>query len=98
MFQGQGLFDEFKGVLRNAVSGDITPPVETKFGWHILRVLDRRAERRLNIEDDWDQIKQIARQDKTNRILSEWIADIRAETYVDIRSLSQNLTVDPGGD
>jgi len=79
------MFPEFKQALAGAKIGDIVGPVSTKFGWHILRVLDRRDEHMLTIKDDWDAIKEMARREKTNRVVSDWIEGIRAETYVDIR-------------
>jgi len=90
------MFDEFKIALEDAEVDDIVGPVSTKFGWHVLRVLNRRPEHRLNLEDDWDAIKQIVRQDKTNQILSEWITEIREDTYVDVRPLSGQVTLTPG--
>jgi len=91
------MYEEFKIALRDAESGTITPPVATDFGWHILRVLERRPAHRLNLEDDWDGIKQIARQDKTNRILTGWLNEIRGQTYVDVRPLSGRITIGPDG-
>ncbi|HEX9750275.1 MAG TPA: peptidylprolyl isomerase [candidate division Zixibacteria bacterium] len=89
------MFEEFKTVLADAGNGAIAGPVMTKYGWHVLRVLDRRPAHRLNLTDDWDAIKQIARQDKTNRVLTDWIAEVREDTYVDIRPLSARRTLTP---
>lgn len=89
------MFPEFKQALADAKAGDIVGPVSTKFGWHILRVLDRRTEHMLTLKDDWDAIKEMARRDKTNRVVSDWIEGIRAETHVDIRALRQHETLTP---
>ena len=91
------MYDEFKVALREAKAGDIVGPVATEFGWHVLRLLDRRDEHKLNLEENWDGVKQIARQDKTNRILTEWIAEIRQQTHVEIRPLTGSLTLNAEG-
>lgn len=91
------MYPEFKVALRDAKPGDIVGPVHTSFGWHVLRVLDRRPERHVDIASDWDQIKQMARQEKTNRVVAEWIAGIRQDTYVDIRPISGHLSIGPAG-
>lgn len=90
------MFPEFRTALERAQPGEIIGPVQTKFGWHVLRVLERRDQRTLDITADWDRIKDIARQDKTNQVVSDWLADIRRDTYVEVRPLSGTVTVEPG--
>lgn len=87
------MFPEFKAVLANAGVGSIIGPVSTKFGWHVLRVLDRRASHAFDLTSDWDAIKDMARREKTNRVVADWIAEIRKDTYVDVRPLSGRTTV-----
>jgi len=89
------MYPEFKTALQDAKSGDIVGPVSTQFGRHVLRVLDRRAERRFEITQDWDAIKQMARQDKTNRVVSDWILEIRQQTYVDVRPFTGTVSLTP---
>jgi peptidyl-prolyl cis-trans isomerase SurA len=89
------MFPEFKEALAVAAVGDIIGPVSTQFGWHVLRVLDRREERSLDLSEDWDKIKEMARREKTNRVVSEWIEGIRNETYVDIRPQKQHERLTP---
>lgn len=91
------MFPEFKTALENSSAGEIVGPVKTQFGWHVLRVLERRQRKTLDITEDWDRIKDIARQDKTNQVVTEWLADIRQDTYVEIRPLSASVTVEGGG-
>ncbi len=89
------MFPEFKQALADAQIGDIVGPVSTQFGWHILRVLDRRTEHGLTLKEDWDAIKEMARREKTNRVVSDWIEGIRAETYVDIRPQREHERLSP---
>ena len=89
------MFPEFKSALDSAKIGDIVGPVSTQFGWHVLRVLDRREERALDLTDDWDNIKEMARREKTNRVVSKWIEEIRSQTYVEIRAQRQHERLTP---
>jgi peptidyl-prolyl cis-trans isomerase SurA len=89
------MFPEFKEALTDAKSGDIVGPVSTNFGWHILRVLDRRESQPFTLADDWDAIKEMARREKTNEVVSEWISGIRKETYVDVRSMREHEELKP---
>lgn len=91
------MFPEFKTALELSVAGDIVGPVKTQFGWHVLRVLDRRTRRTLDINEDWDRLKDIARQDKTNKVVNAWLAEIREDTYVEVRPLTGSVTLDGSG-
>ncbi len=89
------MFPEFKVGLAQAKAGDIVGPIATKFGLHVLRLLERRPAHALNLTQDWDGIKEMARRDKTNRVVADWINEIRKDTYVDIRPLSGRTTIKP---
>lgn len=91
----QEMFPEFKAALTNAKIGDIVGPVSTQFGWHILQVLDRKSSKPFTLTDDWDAIKEMARREKTNKVVSDWIQTIRAETYVDVRATSAHEEIKP---
>jgi len=65
---------------------DVYGPVRTEFGLHILKKLDWQAEKVLNPDDDFDKIKEMARQSKTGDVVDEWLEDIREDTFVEIRS------------
>ncbi len=67
--------------------GTVRGPVATQFGLHILKLLDYQPEKMFTLEDDFDQIKELARQDKTGKVVDDWIQDIRKKTYVDIRNV-----------
>lgn len=72
------------------VAGWTTPneyrgPVKAGDGYHILKLLEYQPAKVLSIGDDYEQIKELARQDKTGRIVDEWIADIKSTTYIDSR-------------
>ena len=70
-----------------AVTGWQTPedyrgPIESRYGLHILKLLDYQAERRFNLEEDFDRLKELARQDKTGRVVDKWIEGFKEKTYI----------------
>lgn len=79
------MYPEFKAALADVESGGYSQPAVSEFGVHLLRVLDRQEGRRYSLAEDWDEIKQMARREKTSRVVSAWIGEIREETYIDIR-------------
>jgi len=76
---------EFKEGVKNLKTGEISPPIKSQFGIHILKVLDRREQRKITLKDDWDTIKDMVRRKKTNELVDKWGEKLRQETYVDIR-------------
>ena len=68
---------------------DVYGPVRTEFGLHILKKLDWQAEKILNPDDDFDKIKEMARQSKTGDVVDKWLEDIREDTFVEIRSYEE---------
>jgi peptidyl-prolyl cis-trans isomerase SurA len=76
---------EFKEGVSELQIGQISPPLKSEYGIHILKVLDRREQRKLTLEDDWDAIKDMVRRKKTNEMVEEWARKLREDTYVEIR-------------
>ncbi len=76
---------EFKEGVKDLEIGKISPPLKSQFGIHILKVLDRREQRKLSLEDDWDTIKDMVRRKKTNELIAKWVEKLREKTYVEIR-------------
>ena len=75
---------EFSEVMRKTETGQLSEPFLSPFGWHVLRVDDRRVQ---NISDE-------ARREMAIDILfkrrfeeerQEWLKEIRDEAYVEIR-------------
>lgn len=65
--------------------GELRGPVQSRFGLHILKLLDRQAQKQFTLENDYDRIKELARQDKTGRLVDEWIEELKEKTYISYR-------------
>ncbi|MFQ6032816.1 MAG: peptidylprolyl isomerase [Candidatus Zixiibacteriota bacterium] len=76
---------EFKEGVKHLKLGEISKPLQSQFGIHILKVFDRKEQKKLTLEDDWDLIKDMARRKKTNQEVEKWVEKMRQETYVEIR-------------
>lgn len=87
---GWFLVQQMPSEFVTAVSGWKTPgeyrgPVMSKFGVHLLKLLDHQPEKTLSLDDDFDRIKDLARQDKTGREVDKWIEELKKRTYIDYR-------------
>jgi peptidyl-prolyl cis-trans isomerase SurA len=76
---------EIKEGVEDLDTGQVSRPLSSPFGIHILKALDRREGRKLSLEDDWDTLKDMVRRKKTNDVVTEWVEKLRQEIYVEIR-------------
>ena len=73
---------EFEKAMNKLKIGEVSKPVKTRFGWHLIKVLDRRehddtkAYRRARARDS-------IRQRKTDEELEIWLRRLRDEAYVE---------------
>lgn len=82
--------------IRKLEPGDISPPTKVKLlngeqALHIVRLERRVPAHRVNLEQDYDRIRQLALQDKRNREMRKWLDQLREEIYVDIRISKSEL-------
>lgn len=65
--------------------GEISEPFKSSYGYHIITNDDYNPEHTISIVDDRSQIENVLYQEKTYRELERVLAELRAETYIDIR-------------
>ena len=74
----------FEKTLNATEIGQISEPVKSTFGWHILEVLDRRNED-VSQEEQKNRAYQIIYERKFEQELESTLIELRAEAYVDIK-------------
>lgn len=65
--------------------GEISEPFETSFGYHIVKLNDRREKRKMNLREDWQSIENMAMNQKQAKEMDKWLKEIRSKFYVDVR-------------
>jgi peptidyl-prolyl cis-trans isomerase SurA len=75
---------EFENMMASTAIGEISTPVRSQFGWHILEVLDRRDK---DVTEDMRraQIEEYLHGRKFQEELDAWLRKIRDEAFVDIK-------------
>jgi peptidyl-prolyl cis-trans isomerase SurA len=76
---------EFETVTKSLAVGEISKPFKTEFGYHIVRLNERKQERTVSIDDDWEQIEQMALQNKKEEEFKKWLVKLREEIPIDIK-------------
>lgn len=74
----------FEEAMNRLEPGEISQPVKTPFGWHLIQVLERRP---LTASEDYrrNYARQILRRQKLEQAYNAWLQTIRAEAFVEIR-------------
>ena len=81
----------YRTVLLLEEPGDISEPRSYQYGeenkraFRIVKLNERVEEHRANLEQDYQLIRNFALQQKSQRILSEWIKNLRDEMFVEYR-------------
>ncbi|MCB1615582.1 MAG: peptidylprolyl isomerase, partial [Pseudomonadales bacterium] len=78
------MVSEFETVMNNTPKGEISQPFHTQFGWHIVKVDDRKQK---DISDDMlrNQAKNFLYNRKFEEQLALWQNEIRNDAYIEIK-------------
>lgn len=81
--EGQ-MVPEFEHIMLNTSVGELSEPFESRFGWHILWVRDRRTQ-----DMTHEMMENMARnsisQRKYDEELDRWLRELRSQSYIEIR-------------
>lgn len=75
---------EFEAAMAETPVGELSDPVQSQFGWHVLEVTDRR-EQDMTREAIRARATEALHQRKYEEELDAWLRKIRDEAYVDIK-------------
>jgi peptidyl-prolyl cis-trans isomerase SurA len=75
---------EFERAFQELKVGEVSQPVRTPFGYHLIQVLERRSSD-LSPERKRLQARQALRERKADEAYQEWLRQLRDQTYVELR-------------
>ena len=83
LYQGDTV-PEFERAMDGLKVGEVSQPIRTPFGWHLIQILERRTE-----DASADRKRLLARQAlrarKSDEAYQDWLRQMRDRAYVEIR-------------
>ena len=75
---------EFEDALDGLPIGGISDPVVTRFGVHLVQVIERRQVT-LDRRQQREQARNVLREKKFEEAYAEWLRDLRGRAYIELR-------------
>ena len=76
---------QFVEVLDTLKVGNISKPIKTDYGYHIIKSIEIREGGKLTLKDNWYELESIVIRNKRLQVYNEWLDSIRDEVYIDIK-------------
>lgn len=80
------LVPEFEQAMNRLNINEVSEPVRTEFGWHLIQVVERR-DAKLSADKQRDYARAAIRDRKLDQAYEDWIRQIRDSSTVEIRNL-----------
>ena len=75
---------EFERAMVALKPGEVSEPVKSPFGWHLIQVLERRTAD-MSVDRQRLQARQALRERKGDEAYEEWLRTLRDQTYIEVR-------------
>ncbi|WP_396267335.1 peptidylprolyl isomerase [Ideonella sp.] len=79
---------EFEEAMGGLQLGGISPPIESRFGFHLIQVTDRR-DVPMDPKQVREQARNVLREQRYETTYTEWINELRSRAYVEMREAPQ---------
>jgi peptidyl-prolyl cis-trans isomerase SurA len=79
---------EFEEVLARLRPGQISDPLISRFGAHLIQLLERR-EVPLSIREQREMVRTQLREKKIEELYSAWVEELRGRAYIELRNPPQ---------
>ena len=88
------LVPEFEQVMNRLQIGEVSNPVKSEFGWHLIQVLERR-EAQLTVERQREFARAAIREKKFAQAYEDWVRELRDTATVKILNVDDAANAAP---
>jgi peptidyl-prolyl cis-trans isomerase SurA len=71
--------------IKETPVGEVSEPVESPSGFHVIKVLDKRESSASSIDDAREEIKQKIYRQKAESALKTWVEGVRKTAYIEVK-------------
>ena len=75
----------FKSAVDTLTKGQVTMPFKTQFGYHLVYLEDKKSARKYSLEEDYDDFKAKAYDNKIQKLRDQWVRELKKGIYVEIK-------------
>ena len=75
---------EFEKIMKQLNANQISDPIKTPFGWHLIQVLERRSQD-MSKESARMQARQQIKMRKSEEAYQDWLQELRDRSFVELR-------------
>jgi len=77
----------FREAAKTLKPGEISPPLKTQYGFHLVRLEERRDARQFTLAEDRQQIHEMAMNAKGEKEFQTWVTALKKQMYIRVASL-----------
>jgi peptidyl-prolyl cis-trans isomerase SurA len=79
---------EFEEVMAKLRPGQVSDPLVSRFGVHLIQVMERR-EVPMTVRDQREMVRNQLREKKIEELYTTWVEELRGRAYVELRDPPQ---------
>jgi peptidyl-prolyl cis-trans isomerase SurA len=76
---------DFSEQIKDLSTGELSDPFKSQYGYHLIKVLNRREARPISLDQDWEQISKQVLSVKRDRAYNEWLEELKSRYYIEIK-------------
>jgi len=77
----------FREAAKILKPGEISQPLKTQYGFHLVRLDERRDPRQFTLAQDWQQIQEMALNAKGEKEFQNWVNALKKQMYIRVATL-----------
>jgi parvulin-like peptidyl-prolyl isomerase len=70
---------EFEDALNKMKAGEISEPIKSRYGWHIIKLVELNEMRQLEFEETKDKIRKKLEKIAKDRLVNSWMSELKGK-------------------
>ena len=79
------MVEEFDVIVFSMEPGEISPVFQTQFGYHIVKVYEKKSPEQIPFEECSDDIREQIHYDRKNDHIAEWVDELKKDMEIEIK-------------